>query len=67
MTTVRDSIEATIKTLLDSLSSGDAAGVAAHYTDDAALLPPEAARIDGREGIQSRQLRHQRISTQREK
>ena len=52
MTTVRDSIEATIKTLLESLNSGDAAGVAAHYTDDAALLPPEAARIDGREGIQ---------------
>ena len=52
MTTVRDSIEATIKTLLDSLSGGDAAGVAAHYTDDAALLPPDSARIDGREGIQ---------------
>jgi uncharacterized protein (TIGR02246 family) len=52
MTTVRDSIEATIKTLLDSLSGGDAAGVAAHYTDDAALLPPDAPRIDGREGIQ---------------
>ncbi len=50
--TARDSIEATIKTLLESLSGGDAAGVAAHYTDDAALLPPEAARIDGREGIQ---------------
>ncbi len=53
MTTVRDSIEATIKTLTESLNSGDAAGVAAHYTDDAALLPPDAARIDGREGIQS--------------
>ncbi len=52
MTTVRDSIEATIKTLLESLNSGDAAGVAAHYTDDAAVLPPDAARIDGREGIQ---------------
>jgi uncharacterized protein (TIGR02246 family) len=52
MTTARDSIEATIKTLVESLNSGDAAGVAAHYTDDAALLPPEAARIDGREGIQ---------------
>ncbi len=52
MTTARDSIEATIKTFLESLSGGDAAGVAAHYTDDAALLPPEAARIDGREGIQ---------------
>ncbi len=52
MTTARDSIEATIKTLLESLNGGDAAGVAAHYTDDAALLPPDAARIDGREGIQ---------------
>ncbi len=52
MTTARDSIEATIKTFLDSLNGGDAAGVAAHYTDDAALLPPDAARIDGREGIQ---------------
>ncbi len=52
MTTVRDSIEATIKTLLESLNGGDAAGVAAHYTDDAALLPPNTARIDGREGIQ---------------
>ncbi len=52
MTTARDSIEATNKTLLESLSGRDAAGVAAHYTDDAALLPPDAARIDGREGIQ---------------
>ncbi len=52
MTTARDSIEATIKKLLESLSGGDAAGVAANYTDDAALMPPEAARINGREGIQ---------------
>ena len=51
MSTTRDSIEAAIKTLLESLNGGDAAGVAAHYTDDAALLPPDAARIDGREGI----------------
>lgn len=52
MTTVRDSIEAAIRTLVESLNGGDAAGVAAHYTDDAALLPPNAARIDGRKGIQ---------------
>ena len=52
MTTVRDRIEATITTLLESLNGGDAAGVAAHYTDDAAVLPPGAARIDGRAGIQ---------------
>lgn len=52
MTTARANIEATIKTLVASLNGGDAAGVAAHYTDDAALLPPHAARIDGRQGIQ---------------
>ncbi len=52
MTTARETIEAMIKTLLESLNSGDAAGVAAHYTDDAVLLPPDAARVDGRERIQ---------------
>ncbi len=52
VTTARGSIEATVKTLQESLNGGDAAGVAAHYTDDAALLPPDAVRIDGREGIQ---------------
>jgi uncharacterized protein (TIGR02246 family) len=51
MTTARDSIEATIKTLVESLNGGDAAGVAALYTDDAAVLPPHAARVDGRDGI----------------
>lgn len=52
MTTARDSIEAILKTFSKSLNGGDAAAVAAHYTDDAALLPPDAPRIDGREGIQ---------------
>ncbi len=52
MTTARDSIEAILKTFSKSLNGGDAAAVAAHYTDDAALLPPDAARIDGRERIQ---------------
>lgn len=51
MTTTRDRIEAAIKRLVESLNRGDAAGAAAHYTDDAALLPPNSARIDGREGI----------------
>ena len=52
MTKVQDSIEATLRMFVESLNGGDAAGVAAHYTDDAALLPPDAARIDGRQGIQ---------------
>ena len=52
MITARENIEAILKTFSKSLNCGDAAGVAAHYTDDAALLPPDAARIDGRQGIQ---------------
>lgn len=52
MATVRDNIEATIMTLLESLNAGDAAGVASHYTNDAAVLPPNAAKVEGREGIQ---------------
>ncbi len=34
-------------------NSGDAAGLTALYTVDAALLPPNMAQIDGREGIQA--------------
>ena len=36
-----------------TFNSGDAAGMAAIYTEDAALLPPDMAQIDGREGIQA--------------
>ncbi len=36
-----------------TFNSGDAAGLAALYTADAALLPPDMAQIDGREGIQA--------------
>ena len=50
--TPRESIESILKTFTESLNGGDAAAVAAHYTDDAALLPPNAVRIDGRAGIQ---------------
>jgi uncharacterized protein (TIGR02246 family) len=32
-------------------NSGDAAAMAELYTEDGALLPPGAARVDGREGI----------------
>ena len=52
MTTARDNIEAALKMFMQSLMDGDAAGVAIHYTEDAALLPPDAAKIEGREGIQ---------------
>ncbi|MDQ3138826.1 MAG: DUF4440 domain-containing protein [Gemmatimonadota bacterium] len=35
-----------------AVGAGDAAGVAAVYTADARLMPPNAATIEGREGIQ---------------
>ena len=52
MSTVRESIEASLKAFSQSFNRGDAAAVAAHYRDDAALLPPNAARVDGRQAIQ---------------
>lgn len=47
------SIEAAAVTFEEAFNSGDAAAVAALYTEDPALLPPDMARIDGREAIQS--------------
>ncbi len=50
--TTRESIEAVGKTLCERANAGNGAGVAELYTEDAALLPPGAARLDGREAIQ---------------
>jgi uncharacterized protein (TIGR02246 family) len=47
----KESIEAALVTFEKAFNSSDAAAVAAHYTEDAALLPPDAARVDGREAI----------------
>lgn len=44
-------IEARALAFEAAFNAGDGAGVAAFYTPDAAILPPGAARIDGREGI----------------
>ena len=49
--TTRESIEAVGKTMSELLNAGNAAGVAELYTEDAALMPPGAARLDGREAI----------------
>jgi uncharacterized protein (TIGR02246 family) len=49
--TTRESIEAVGKTLCERLNAGNTAGVAELYTEDAALMPPGAARLDGREAI----------------
>ena len=50
--TTRESIEAVGKTMCERANAGNAAGVAEFYTEDAALMPPGAARLDGREAIQ---------------
>jgi uncharacterized protein (TIGR02246 family) len=49
----RDGIEAALKTFADAFNGSDGAGVAAHYTEDAALLPPGEARVDGRAAVQA--------------
>jgi uncharacterized protein (TIGR02246 family) len=36
-----------------AINAGDAAAVAAHYTDDAAVHPPGAGRMDGRDAVQA--------------
>jgi uncharacterized protein (TIGR02246 family) len=35
-----------------AFNQGDAAAVAALYTDDATLMPPNSAMIEGRQGVQ---------------
>ncbi len=51
-TDVADEIAASTAQFRAAYNSGDAAALAALYTMDAAVLPPDVARIDGREGIQ---------------
>lgn len=46
-------IAATTGQFETAFNGGDAAAMAMLYTPDAALLPPGAARIDGREGVQA--------------
>lgn len=49
----RKAIEENSKAFVDAFNKGDAAAVAAMYTTDAKLLPPNAAMIEGRPGIQT--------------
>lgn len=46
------SIEAALVEFAKAFNGKDAAAVAAQYTEDAALLPPDAARVDGRANIE---------------
>ncbi|HLE63418.1 MAG TPA: DUF4440 domain-containing protein [Pyrinomonadaceae bacterium] len=51
--TVRNAIEAANKAFVASFNSGSAAAVAAMYTSDAQLLPPNSPMIGNHQGIQS--------------
>lgn len=48
----RDEIEAALVTFAKAFNEGDDAAVAGHYAVDGAVLPPDAARVDGRANIQ---------------
>ena len=49
----REDIEAAMVTFAAAFNGGDGAGVAALYTEDAALLPPGEARVDGRAAVEA--------------
>lgn len=49
--TPAEDIEAANKAFADAYNAGDAKGVAAKYTEDAALLPPDGKRVDGQDAI----------------
>ena len=50
---IRSEIESQLKGFLAAFNSGDAAGVAAYYTEGARFLPPNAETMTGREAIQA--------------
>ncbi|HEV2706700.1 MAG TPA: SgcJ/EcaC family oxidoreductase [Pyrinomonadaceae bacterium] len=50
---IRDAIAAAIKTFADAFGRGDAEAIAAWYSTDATLLPPDQRMLKGREAIQA--------------
>jgi uncharacterized protein (TIGR02246 family) len=50
---IRNAIISANQTFMDAFRRGDAAGVAALYTEDAKLLPPDNQMMNGPEAIQS--------------
>ncbi|MFN2453055.1 MAG: SgcJ/EcaC family oxidoreductase [Pyrinomonadaceae bacterium] len=53
MNDVREAITSANQNFMDAFKRGDAAGIAALYTDEATLLPPDNPMMSGREAIQS--------------
>lgn len=50
---VREAIEAGDQAMADAINNKDAASTAPNYTEDGAVLPPGAARQDGRAAVQA--------------
>ena len=50
---LRSEIESQLKGFLKAFNSGDAAGVASHYTEGARFLPPNAEMKTGKQDIQA--------------
>jgi uncharacterized protein (TIGR02246 family) len=48
----REDIEAALTKFTDAFNSGNAAAVGQMYTEDAAVLPPDGKRVDGRKGVE---------------
>jgi uncharacterized protein (TIGR02246 family) len=53
MESIREDITSANQNFMDAFRRGDAAGIAALYTDEAKLLPPDSQMMSGREAIQS--------------
>lgn len=49
---VRNAIEEANVKFCEEIRNGDAAGLAALYTEDAVLLPPNSEKIQGRKGVE---------------
>jgi uncharacterized protein (TIGR02246 family) len=48
----REDIEAALPKFVDAFNSGNAAALGQMYTEDAAVLPPDGKRVDGRKGVE---------------
>jgi uncharacterized protein (TIGR02246 family) len=53
MDDIREAIASAVRTFSDAFRRGDAAAVAAWYTADATLLPPDSRMMKGRDTIQT--------------
>lgn len=53
MDNIRDAIASAVRTFTEAFKRGDAAAIAAWYSTDATLLPPDSRMMKGRDAIQT--------------